>query len=81
MSAIFSLSGISLPDLVRTKLAIHLARLGCAADLHTLELAQERAEGFIESVEAARALTPATVEALFIAVEDAAAARRLELQP
>lgn len=81
MSAIFSLSGISLPDLMRTKLANHLARLGRAADLHALELAQERAEGFIEGMEAARALTPATVEALFVAVEDAAAARRLELKP
>lgn len=72
MSVIFSRNGVSMPDLVRTKLANHLARLGRAADVHTLALAQERAEGFVEGVEAARALTPATIEGLFIAVEDAA---------
>lgn len=81
MSGAFSLSGISLPDLIRTKLANHLARLERVEDLHALELAQERAEGFVEGVEAARALTPATIEALFIAVEEAAAARRQGLTP
>jgi hypothetical protein len=81
MSGAFSLSGISLPDLIRTKLANHLARLERVKDLHALELAQERAEGFVEGVEAARALTPATIEALFIAVEEAAAARRQGLTP
>ena len=79
MSGAFSLSGISLPDLIRTKLANHLARLERAEDLRALELAQERAEGFVEGVEAARALTPATIEALFIAVDVAATARRQEL--
>lgn len=76
MSGVYSLSAISLPDLIRTKLANHLARLARAADLHALELAQERAEGFVEGIEAARALTPATIEALFIAIEEATAARR-----
>ena len=81
MSAVFSLNGISLPDLIRTKLANHLARLDRAADLHALELAQERAEGFVEGVEAARALTPATIEALFIAVDVAATDSRQVLTP
>ncbi|KMT52449.1 hypothetical protein [Pseudomonas fildesensis] len=81
MSAVLSLNGVSLPDLIRTKLANHLARLGRVADLHALELAQERAEGFVEGVQAARALTPATLEALFIAVDVAATARREELTP
>ena len=81
MSVVFSRNGVSMPDLVRTKLANHLARLGRAADVHALALAQERAEGFVEGVEAARALTPATIEGLFIAVEDAAARRRRELAP
>lgn len=76
MSGAFSLNGISLPDLIRTKLAKHLARLERAEDLRALELAQERAEGFVEGVEAARALTPATIEALFIAVDVAASERR-----
>lgn len=79
MSIIFSISGISLPDLIRTKLANHLARLNRAVDLQTLDLVRERAEGFVEGVEAARALTPSTIETLFIAVEEAAARRCLEL--
>lgn len=81
MSIIFSISGISLPDLIRTKLANHLARLNRAVDLHALDLAQERAEGFVEGAEAARALTSSTIETLFIAVEEAATQRRLELTP
>lgn len=81
MSEVFSLNGVSLPDLIRTKLANHLARLGRAADLRALELAQERAEGFVEGVQASRALTPATIEALFIAVDVAATMRRQALTP
>ena len=46
MSGAFSLNGISLPDLIRTKLAKHLARLERAEDLRALELAQERAQWF-----------------------------------
>lgn len=81
MSDVFSLNGISLPDLIRTKMANHLACLGRVADLRALDLAQERAEGFVEGVQAARALTPATIEALFIAVDVAATMRREELMP
>lgn len=81
MSGAFSLSGVSLPDLIRTQLANHLARLERAEDLHALERAQERAEGFVEGVEAARALTPATIEALFIALDVAATERRQGLTP
>lgn len=81
MSVVFSRNGVSMPDLVRTKLANYLARIGRAGDVHTLEMVQERAEGFVEGVEAARALTSATIEGLFIAVEEAAACRRRELTP
>lgn len=76
MSGADALSGVSLPDLIRTKLANHLARLERVTDFRTLELAQERAEGFVEGVEAARALTPATIEALFMAIDGAASGRR-----
>lgn len=58
MSVVFSRNGVIMPDLVRTKLANHLARLGRAADVHALALPKERVEGFVERVEAARALTP-----------------------
>ncbi|TSD75669.1 hypothetical protein FFI16_004295 [Pseudomonas sp. KBS0710] len=81
MSIVFSQSGVNLPDLIRTKLAKHLAQLGRATDLHALELTQERAEGFVEGLEASRALTPATIEELYIAVEAATVRRRRELTP
>ncbi|NWC89975.1 hypothetical protein [Pseudomonas reactans] len=81
MSGAPSLDAISLPDLIRAQVAHHLARLERAEDLHALERAQERAEGFVEGVEAARALTPATIEALFIAVDVAASERRQGLRP
>jgi hypothetical protein len=79
MSVVFSRNGVSMPDLVRTKLANHLARLGRAGDVHALALAQERAEGFVEGVEAALTLPSATVMALFIAIEKAAANRHRAL--
>jgi len=79
MSATDFLDEVSLPPLIRTHTAHHLARLERAADLHALERAQERAEGFVEGVEAARALTPATIEALFIALNNAADERRMGL--
>lgn len=76
------MSGVlHLPHAIRIKVAQHLACIERAEDLRALELAQERAEGFVEGVEAACALTSATIEALFIAVEEAAAARRAELTP
>lgn len=79
MSATDFLDEVSLPPLIRTHTAHHLARLERAADLYALELAQERAEGFVEGVEATRALTPTTIEALFIALDNAANERRLGL--
>lgn len=77
MSAVFSPDGMSLPESIRAPLAQHLGRIERAEDLH----AQERAEGFVEGVEAARALTAASTEALFIAVEEAASERRQGLTP
>ena len=81
MSVVFSRNGVSMPDLVRTKFANYLTSLGRAEDLHALALVQERSEGFVEGVEATRALTPATIEELCIAVEEAAVRRRRELKP
>lgn len=81
MSISQKLDAISLPPGLRTKMQNHLSRLSRAEDMHGLQLAQARAEGFVEGVEAARALTPATIEALFIAVEVAAIDRRQVLTP
>jgi len=79
VSDLYLLNGISLPDLVRTKIAIQLTRLGRVADLRDLELAREHAEGFVAGVQSTRALTPMTIEALFIAIDVAATMRRGEL--
>ncbi|WP_168233449.1 hypothetical protein [Pseudomonas veronii] len=81
MSAVFSRNGVSMPDLVRTKLANHLARLRRTGDVRTLALPQERAEGFVVGVEAGLTLPSATVKALFIAIEEPAADRHRALTP
>lgn len=81
MNDVEQLDAISQPPGVRTQLDTHLARLARAEDLHTLALARERAEGFVEGIEAARALTPAIIEALFMAVDVAAYERRQGLTP
>lgn len=70
---------VSLPPLIRVHAASNLQRVARAADLSQLDLAIERAEGFVEGVEAARALNAATIEALFLAVEQAGLNRRQAL--
>ncbi len=71
---------LHLPHAIRIKVAQHLACIERDGDLHALELAQERAQGFVEGVEAACALTPASIQALFIAVDVAASERRQLLE-
>jgi len=80
LSALDYLADTSLPPGIRTHIENHLVRLARAKDQLTLSLATERAEGYVEGVESARALTPATVEALYVAVDNAATARQLELE-
>lgn len=70
---------LHLPHAIRNKVAQHLDRIEQAVDLHALELAQERAQGFVEGIEAAAALTAANIEALFIAFDNLATERRQEL--
>lgn len=70
---------LHLPHGIRIKVAQHLACIEQAADLHALELAQERAEGFVEGVEAAGVQPAATIEKLFMAVDKVATERRQEL--
>ncbi|ARB27272.1 hypothetical protein ATI14_4153 [Pseudomonas tolaasii NCPPB 2192] len=81
MSATDYFDDVSLPVLIRTHTASHLARMARAPDLLTLSFAVERAEGFVEGVEAARGLTPATIEALLVLLDNAAKVRRQELTP
>ncbi|MBF6031475.1 hypothetical protein ICY20_27325 [Pseudomonas sp. P115] len=59
-----------MPDLIRTQLANYLARLRKAGAVHVLAMAQERAKGFVDGVEASLALPSATVKVLFIAIEE-----------
>lgn len=77
MSLLYALFIVTLPPLIRSDSATYLGRLLAATDVHALELAQARARGFVEGL--ALALDPATIEALHVAVEDAAAARSREL--
>lgn len=81
MSVVFSRNGVNMPDLVRTKLANYLARLCRTGGVHTLALSLERAEGFVERVEAGLTLPSATVKALLIAIEEPAADRHRALMP
>ncbi|MBX6511287.1 hypothetical protein BTW15_27725 [Pseudomonas syringae pv. tomato] len=70
---------VHLPHGVRIKVDEHLACVEQAPNLHALELAQERAQGFIEGVEAAGVLDAARIETLLDAVDNAATDRRQEL--
>jgi len=65
------LTEMNLPPLIQTRASSHLNRIARAADNMSRTLAGERAAGFVEGLEAARALTPATIEALFLIFDDA----------
>ncbi|CRM86401.1 hypothetical protein [Pseudomonas sp. 22 E 5] len=80
LSSVLSTNGVSLPALIRTRLANHLAALVCCEDIHELALHQKRAERFLEGVEAASDLASETLNALSIAIAMVAAKRRQELK-
>ena len=73
------LDDASLPPLIRVHIANNLLRVARAPDLEKLDLALEHAEGFVEGVEASRALNSAAIQALFVVLEHAGSARREEL--
>ena len=79
MSITDYLDDVSLPPLIRVQVATYLSRIERAADPLALSLAVERAEGFVEGVEAARALNAATIEALFLAIDTIGNTRRVEM--
>jgi hypothetical protein len=80
MSGADQLAGVPLPALVREHALKHLARLERAEDAGTVRLALERAEGYAEGLEVIRALNPADLEALYIAFDNTARARLVELE-
>lgn len=74
------LAGVPLPERVRDHAHKHLARIGRAEDRQGVQLALERAEGYGEGLEIARALNPVDLEALYVAFDNAATARLIELE-
>ncbi|ETF08381.1 hypothetical protein [Pseudomonas moraviensis] len=67
------LEDLTLPQSLQNNIAALLRRVLDAQGEADIRLAVERAEGFVEGLEAARCLNPATIEALFIIVENASA--------
>lgn len=80
MSAFDRLEDFNLPALIRRATDQHLEHIERTQDLAQLALAQERAEGFVEGVDAVRALLAATVETLSITLDDGVTARRQVLE-
>ncbi|MCF5545083.1 hypothetical protein [Pseudomonas salomonii] len=62
---------MNLPPLIQSRATSHLERIARADDNASRKIAGERAAGFVEGLEAARAITPATIEALFLLFESA----------
>ncbi|RDS91737.1 hypothetical protein [Pseudomonas fluorescens] len=79
MSILKGLGLFNLPPLIRDHAMTHLGRLIIAADAQTLDREQVSADGFVEGLAAARAVTPASIEALYLAIEHIAADRLKEL--
>lgn len=71
--AMRKIENLELPQVLQSKIGGHVRRVTDAQDDSDIRLAVERAEGFVEGLEAARCLNPATIEALFIIVESASA--------
>ena len=66
-----TLEDLELPQLLQSKIGAHVRRVSEAQGDTDIRMAIERTEGFVEWLEAARCLTPVTIEALFIIMERA----------
>ena len=66
------LEDLTLPQSLQSKIGALVCRVTDAQGDIDIRIAVERAEGFVEGLEAARCLTAATIEALFIIIESAA---------
>ena len=69
------LAGITMPDAVLDTLHRRLTAIEHSADTLSVHLASERAQGVVEALEVLKVLKPADIEALYLAVEDAAQSR------
>lgn len=65
-----ALDQMNLPPVIQRRAEAYLETIARADDIMSLKLATERAAGFVEGLEAARALTPATIEALFLLFDE-----------
>lgn len=66
------LEDLTLPQSLQSKISSLVRRVADAQGDVDIRMAVERAEGFVEGLEAARCLTDATIEALFIIIESVA---------
>ncbi|MGO4801030.1 hypothetical protein ACEN2T_17270 [Pseudomonas sp. W22_MBD1_FP4] len=69
------LAAQSLTSRIRTHTITHLGRIERSENKAGVLFALERAEGFVEGLEVSGALNPATIEALYLAVDAIATAR------
>lgn len=79
MSILKGLGLFNLPPRIRHHALTHFNRMTLATDAQALTIEQMGADGFIEGLAAARALPPATIEALYLAIGQIGADRLKEL--
>lgn len=81
ISILKGLGLFNLPPRIRDHALTHLNGLIMAPDVEALEREHMSADGFIEGLAAARVLTPATIQALYVAIDQVATDRLKELGP
>ncbi|MCF7532056.1 hypothetical protein [Pseudomonas petrae] len=74
-----TIDNIAMPAAVQQELDLLLAAIKCATTGDEAERAGMRAQGFVLGVERLKALQPASIEALYLAVEHAVELRTSEL--
>lgn len=78
MAVTDDVTAMNLPQAVQAQVLKLLAQIDRAQTADDLFRASDRAEGFVLGLETAKALNAGSIEALYIAFDDAATARRLE---
>lgn len=79
MSILDGLGVVNLPPSIRTRATNLLGQMLLAEHPHALHLIKVQAQGFVEGLEVAQAVNPATVEAMFSAIEHVASGRLKEI--
>lgn len=68
-------TAIKMPHEVLEILSRRLTAIERSADTLQLQLASERAQGFVEALEVLKVLNPGEIESLYLILDDAAQAR------